>query len=58
MGDGYVEGDFNEQQERQPSIEDPKLWLVKCRLGKEKECVNNLYHKYFQLNKNDSNKVK
>jgi hypothetical protein len=54
---GYVPGDYDDQ-ERQPSIEDPKLWLVKCRLGKERECVNNLYHKYFLLNKNDSNKVK
>ena len=54
----YTQGDFVGQQVRQPSIEDPKLWLVKCRLGKERECVNNLYHKYFLLNKNDANKVK
>lgn len=37
------------QQGRQPSITDPKLWLVKCKIGKEKECVNNLYHKFFSL---------
>jgi hypothetical protein len=53
----YDQGDFG-QQVRQPSIEDPKLWLVKCRLGKERECTNNLFHKYFLINKNDSNKVK
>ena len=28
------------QQGKQASITDPKLWLVKCKMGKEKECVN------------------
>lgn len=37
------------QQGKQASITDPKLWLVKCKLGKEKECVNNLYHKFFSF---------
>jgi hypothetical protein len=37
------------QQGKQASITDPKLWLVKCKMGKEKECVNNLYHKFFTL---------
>lgn len=37
------------QQGRQPSITDPKLWLIKCKIGKERDCVNNLYHKYFTL---------
>jgi hypothetical protein len=46
------------EEVRQPSIEDPKLWLVKCRLGKERECVNNLYHKFFQVNKDHPNKIK
>ena len=35
------------QQLKQPSIKDPKLWLVKCKIGKEKESVQSLYHKYF-----------
>jgi transcription elongation factor SPT5 len=37
------------QQGRQPSITDPKLWLIKCKIGKERDSVNNLYHKYFTL---------
>ncbi len=53
----YEQGDFVGQQGRQPSIEDPKLWLVKCRLGKERECVNNIYHKFFALNESE-NKIK
>jgi len=36
-----------DQQSRQPSAKDPKLWLVKCKIGTEKECVNKIYHKYF-----------
>lgn len=35
------------QQSLQPSISDPKLWLIKCRINKERDCVNNLFHKYF-----------
>jgi hypothetical protein len=38
-----------------PSYKDPKLWLVKCETGKERDFVNNLYHKYFDLNKEDTN---
>jgi len=37
------------QQGRQPAITDPKLWLIKCKIGKERDCVNNLYHKFFTL---------
>ena len=33
------------QQQRLPSVEDPKLWLVGCRRGKEKEAVINLMNK-------------
>lgn len=51
--DQYEPGDLVGQQGRQPSISDPKLWLVKCRPGKEKECVENLFHKYFTLNKEE-----
>ena len=35
----------------QPTLDDPKLWLVKCKIGKERESVENLYHKYFAHNK-------
>ena len=30
-----------------PTSQDPKIWLVKCRIGEEKEVMENLYHKYF-----------
>jgi transcription elongation factor SPT5 len=30
-----------------PKSSDPKLWLVKCKIGDEKEILANLYHKYF-----------
>lgn len=47
------------KQALQPNISDPKLWLIKCRIGKERECVQNLYHKYFFYNKpNQSIKIK
>jgi hypothetical protein len=49
----YEESDLIGQQGRQPSISDPKLWLVKCRPGKEKECVENIFHKYFVCNKGE-----
>jgi transcription elongation factor SPT5 len=55
--DEYEEGDAIVQNAMQPSISDPKLWLVKCRPGKEKESVENLFHKYFCFNKDDD-KVK
>jgi hypothetical protein len=53
----FPEGDAIGQTGRQPSISDPKLWLVKCKPGKEKECVENLFHKYFSLN-NTNEKLK
>ena len=38
-----------------PTSADPKIWLVKCKFGDEKEIMENLYHKYFYFkdNKND-----
>lgn len=57
------EGNYGEdyedvgQQGIQPSISDPKLWLIKCRLGKERESVANLYHKFFSC-KDSSKKIK
>ena len=38
-----------------PTSKDPKLWMVKCKIGDEKEIVANLYHKYFYF-KNKDNK--
>lgn len=55
--DQYEEGDKVGQQARQPSISDPKLWLVKCKMGKERECVENLFHKYFATT-NDHERIK
>lgn len=46
------------KQALQPNISDPKLWLIKCRIGKERECVQNLYHKYFFYNKPGNIKIK
>jgi transcription elongation factor SPT5 len=49
--------ELDEDQHKIPSVEDPKLWLIKCKPGKERDCVNNLFHKYFVLNKEET-KVK
>lgn len=56
----YVKGEFDDGEEdimeeehediivnRQPKSTDPKLWLVKCKMGKEKENVFTLLKKYF-----------
>ena len=45
----------------QPSIHDPKIWLIKTKIGKEKECVSYLFHKYIYYNnsvKNNNNNIK
>lgn len=43
----------------QPSISDPKLWMIKCKIGKERESVDTLFHKYFYYNKErDPTKIK
>ena len=41
------EEDYYENIYKRPKMNDPKLWLVKCKIGEEKEIVSNLYHKYF-----------
>ena len=41
------EEDYYENMYKRPKMDDPKLWLVKCKIGEEKEIVSNLYHKYF-----------
>ena len=48
-----------EIMDKLPTSKDPKLWLVKCKIGDEKEILENLYHKYFYFrNKDDKDKDK
>lgn len=47
----------DEINDKQPKLTDPKLWLVKCKMGKEKESVNDLLHKYFFNNKVSNLKI-
>ena len=52
-----------EEINRLPTKDDPKMWIVKCRIGDEKAVVNNLYHKYIYFKqqnkeKNTKDKVK
>ena len=42
---------------KQPKPSDPHLWLVKCRIGKEKDSVNDLLHKYFFNHKSANLKI-
>ncbi len=55
--DQYGPDDGIGQQGRQPGISDPKLWLIKCRPGKERECVETLYHKFF-FEKKENDRIK
>ena len=41
------EDDYYDDIDRRPKSSDPKLWLIKCKVGDEKEILANLYHKYF-----------
>ena len=41
----------------QPDNSGPKLWLIKVKIGKERECVENLYHKYFARNQGKEPKL-
>lgn len=64
--DGDI-ADFNEDDEmfdeeeaiynRQPKITDPKLWLVKCKKGKERQNVQTLLQKYFFNNQSLNLKI-
>ena len=48
-----------EEANKKPTKDDPKMWLVKCRIGDEKGIVQNLYHKYFFFKQqNKENKTK
>ncbi|KAJ1508543.1 transcription elongation factor spt5 [Coelomomyces lativittatus] len=39
------------QQSLLPSVSDPKLWMVRCREGKEKNVVMTLMRKFFERNR-------
>ena len=41
------EDDIYDDFGKKPTSKDPKLWLIKCKIGEEKEILSNLYHKYF-----------
>jgi len=43
--------------DKYPKSTDPKPWQVKCRPGKEKECVLNLLHKFFFSGKASNLKI-
>ena len=48
-----------EEANKKPTKDDPKMWIVKCRIGDEKGIVQNLYHKYFFFKQqNKENKTK
>lgn len=42
---------------KQPKPSDPHLWLVKCKIGKEKDSVSDLLHKYFYNHKSANLKI-
>ena len=39
--------EYYDDLDKRPTSSDPKLWLIKCKIGEEKEVLANLYHKYF-----------
>ena len=43
------EDDYYENIGKRPKMSDPKLWLIKCKIGEEKEILNNLFHKFFHF---------
>ena len=51
------EKEIIDQQSLQPTISDPKLWLIKVKPGKEKDAVNSLYHKFFYNGKANALKI-
>lgn len=48
------EEDYLDNLDKRPTSNDPKLWLVKCKIGDEKEILANLFHKYFYFRKKDA----
>ena len=48
------EEDYLDNLDKRPTSNDPKLWLVKCKIGDEKEILANLYHKYFYFKSKDA----
>ena len=61
--DGVVMDEVEEYDEeealynRQPRVTNPKLWLVKCKMGKEKQNVQTLMNKYFYNEKQYNLKI-
>lgn len=52
------EGDLPDdvaQQALMPGVKDPNLWMVKCRLGEEKQTVLQLMRKFIAYNKDPDN---
>jgi transcription elongation factor SPT5 len=46
---GGVMGSRSRQQQQYPLVHDPKLFLVKCKHGKERQAVLTIMQKYFNL---------
>lgn len=47
--DGAADASVVGQQGLQPSINDPKLWMVQCRPGREREACIQLLQKYYTM---------
>ena len=47
------EDEYYDNMDKKPTSNDPKLWLLKCRIGDEKDIMANLYHKYFYFKSKD-----
>jgi transcription elongation factor SPT5 len=47
----------NRQQQQYPTIEDPKLFLVKCKQGKERQAVLTIMQKAFNLESQPSKRL-
>ena len=53
------EDEIYDNIDKMPTSNDPKLWLLKCKIGEEKEILANLYHKYFYFkNKEPKDRLK
>lgn len=47
------EDEYYDNIDKKPTASDPKLWLLKCRIGDEKDILANLYHKFFYFRSKD-----
>jgi transcription elongation factor SPT5 len=61
LADLVDDGELDEEEDfynRQPkATEDPKLWLVKCKIGKERQNCLTLLQKYYYQNKSQNLKI-